>query len=258
MLTESQKQQLDDLGFVVLEDYVPAPMLAELRERIDELFAQEGAAAGSEFRQEDGARRLANLVDKGEVFERAISMPEVLEGTGTVIRERFKLSSLNVRSTNPHTADAQPLHCDMAAIPDELGYWVSNTVWMIDDFTVDNGAIRAVPGTHKLGQLPQNVISDIRAPHPGEKLITGRAGTVVIMNAHCWHGGTANRTGQPRRAMHSFFCRWDKPQQQWQKQLLRAETQARLSPALRALLALDDAENDRITSTNTVKSGFLK
>lgn len=258
MLSESQKQQLDREGFVVLEDYIPPPMLRELRERIDELFALEGENSGSEFRHEEGARRLANLVDKGEVFQRAVAMPEVLDGTGTVIRERFKLSSLNVRSTNPHTADAQPLHCDMGAIPDELGYWVANTVWMIDDFTVDNGAIRAVPGTHKLGQLPQNVISDIRAPHPDERLITGRAGTVVIMNAHCWHGGTANRTGKPRCAMHSFYCRWDKPQQQWQKQLLRAETQSRLSPELRALLALDDPENDRITSTNTVKSGFLK
>lgn len=27
---------------------------------------------------------------------------------------------------------------------------------------------------------------------PGEELVTGQAGTVVIMNAHMWHGGTAS------------------------------------------------------------------
>jgi len=258
MLSAAQKNQLDELGFVVLENYLNNSQLRELNERIDELFAQEGERAGSEFKQESGAKRLANLIDKGQVFERAVAMPEILDGTGTVIRERFKLSSLNVRETEPHSEDAQPLHADMGAIPDELGYWVSNTVWMLDDFTRDNGAIRAVPGTHKLGKLPQDVLTDLRAPHPDEALITGPAGTVVIMNAHCWHGGTANRTAKPRRAMHSFYCRWDKPQQQWQKQLLRPETQSRLSPELRQLLALDDPENDRITSTNTVRSGFLK
>jgi hypothetical protein len=49
------------------------------------------------------------------------------------------------------------------------------------------------------------------------------------MNAHLWHGGTANRTSRPRLAMHAFYCRRDKPQQQYQKKLLRPEVQASLS-----------------------------
>ena len=49
------------------------------------------------------------------------------------------------------------------------------------------------------------------------------AGDVVVMNAHMWHGGTANRTGHPRRAMHVYYTRWDQPQQQYQKRLLSAE-----------------------------------
>lgn len=258
MLTPTQKREIDELGYTVIEGYLSTPLLNELRDRVEELLALEGEAAGSEFKIEEGARRLANLVDKGEVFERMLLMPELLEGTGQVLRPRFKLSSLNARSTNPHSPDAQPLHCDMGALPDEGGYWVSNTVWMLDDFTAENGAIRAVPGTHKSGQLPQQVLADPRASHPDEVLITAPAGTIVIMNAHCWHGGTANRTSKPRRALHSFFCRSDKPQQQWQKKLLRPETQARLAPELRALLAIDDAENDRITSENVVRSGFMK
>jgi hypothetical protein len=43
-------------------------LLARLRRRLDEPFALEGDAAGAEFQQEPGCRRLANLIDKGHVF----------------------------------------------------------------------------------------------------------------------------------------------------------------------------------------------
>lgn len=258
MLSEAQRRSLDELGYAVLERYMSADFLEAVRARVDELFAEEGDRAGSEFKQEPGARRLANLADKGDVFLRCITMPEILEGTRAILGPEFKLSSLNVRSTNPMSDDAQPLHCDMGALPDERGFWVANTVWMLDEFTNDNGAIRVVPGTHRSGRLPQDVLADPRAPHPDEVLVTGPAGTVVIMNAHCWHGGTANRTARPRRALHSFYCRRDKPQQQWQKKLLRPQTQAQLSPELRLLLALDDEENDRLSAADVVRSGFLK
>ena len=41
-----------------------------MRERVEALWAEEGDAAGSEFLLEPGTRRLANLVDKGDVFAR--------------------------------------------------------------------------------------------------------------------------------------------------------------------------------------------
>ncbi|MBV8819116.1 MAG: phytanoyl-CoA dioxygenase family protein, partial [Acidobacteriaceae bacterium] len=175
-----------------------------------------------------------------------------------VLGPEFKLSSLNVRSANPHSTDSQPLHCDMGALPDERGNQVCNTVWMLDDFTETNGALRIVPGSHKWGQLPQQVLSDPVAMHPQEMLVTGKAGTVVVMNAHMWHGGTANRTDAQRRAMHGFFCRRDLPQQQYQKRLLRSETQEALGPELRKLLALDDRLNDELSSVGSNRSGFMK
>ena len=235
-----------------------AELLASLRRRIDELFDEEGEAAGREFRTEAHAHRLANLVDKGEVFRRAIVLPAVLDGVRHVLGPELKLSSLNARSADPQADAGQPLHVDMAAVPDERGYWVCNTIWMLDDFTLENGATRLVPGSHKWGQRPQDVLADVNAPHPGEIVLTGKAGGVVVMNAHLWHGGTANRTGAPRLAMHAFYCRRDKPQQQYQKQLLRPEVQASLSAELREILALDDPENDRLSANVEVRSGFLK
>lgn len=252
-MTDREKHQLDDLGYIALEGFMSDRLLADLRERVDELFLAEGAQAGSEFKQEPGARRLANLVDKGAVFADAIAIPAIVERVGHVLGPDFKLSSLNVRSANPRSDAAQPLHADMGAVADDRGYWVCNTVWMLDDFTESNGALRIVPGSHKWGRLPE-----AGAAEPTEELITGRAGTVVVMNAHMWHGGTANRTERERRAMHGFYCRGDKPQQQYQKRLLRPETLAGLSPALRKLLAIDDERNDVLSAQGSGKSGFMK
>jgi ectoine hydroxylase-related dioxygenase (phytanoyl-CoA dioxygenase family) len=258
MLSERAKRQLDDEGYLVLEGLVRRGMLDALRARIDQLFLEEGEAAGSEFKQEPHARRLANLVNKGEIFARAIETPEILECTVHVLGPEFKLSSLNVRVAGPNSNCAQPLHADSSAVADDRGYWVCNSVWMLDDFTTQNGAIRMVPGSHKFGQLPQEALDDPLAPHPHELLLTGRAGTVVVMNAHMWHGATANRTSGQRRAMHAFYTRRDKPQQQYQKKLLSAGVQARLSPSLRKLLALDDPLNDELSSRSSGASGFLK
>src|SRR3990170_2049387 len=129
---------------------------------------------------------------------------------------------------------------------------------MLDDSPPDKGAPGLIPGSHKWGTRPQDVLAEPSAPHPDEVLLTGRAGGVVVMNAHLWHGGTANRTSAPRLAMHAFYCRRDKPQQQYQKQLLRAAVQAQLTPELRHLLALDDPLNDAISANVAVRSGFMK
>ena len=257
-MTLQQQHELDDRGYTVLERAIDARFLAELRGRILELFEQEGDQAGGEFRTEEHAHRLANLVDKGEVFRRAIVLPGLLDYVRHVLGPAIKLSSLNARSADPHTDVGQPLHVDMAALPDEKGYWVCNTVWMLDDFTRDNGPTRMVPGSHRWGRRPQDVLADPLAAHPDEVLLTGKAGSIAVMNAHLWHAGTANRSAAPRLAMHAFYCRRDKPQQQYQKQLLRPEVQAELTPELRDVLALDDPLNDELSAAVTVRSGFLK
>jgi len=250
--------ELDRLGYTVLPSFMPTALLEELRSEIERLFSVEGEQAGAEFKLEPGARRLANMADKGEVFRRCIVMPEILEWVASVLGREFKLSSLNARSANPHNGVSQPLHADMGAIPDERGFWVCNTVWLLDDFTTENGALRVVPGTHRAKRLPQQALDDPAAAHPDERLLTGHAGDVFVMNAHMWHGGTANRTAHPRRAMHAFYCRRDKPQQQYQKRLLRPETQQACTPEQRAILALDDPLNDELAASPIPRSGFMK
>ncbi len=258
MISATHQKQLDEDGYVILRDFILPERLQALREACEKIYAEQGELAGAEFRQEPETRRLANMVNCGELFENLISEPQILELVRHVISGQFKFSSLNFRSSNPHSTWAQPLHCDNGATVDDKGFWICNVIWLLDDFTLENGATRMVPGSHLIGKLPQDVIEDINGPHPDEILLVEKAGTVVVMNTHMWHGATANRTNKDRRALHSLYCRRDKPQQQYQKRLLSAETQEKLSPALRELLALDDALNDEVSSQFTNASGFLK
>jgi len=251
-------RRLDEEGYVRLDGFIAPARHRRIVERIDALFAAEGDAAGAEFRQEPGARRLANLADKGDVFIDCVVDETVGPYLAHVLGPRFKLSSLNARSAEPRNGIDQPLHADGGSLPDERGSWVCNTAWMLDDFTPENGAIRIVPGSHRAGRLPEVALADPRARHPDQVVVSGRAGDVVVFNAHLWHGGLANRTDRPRLAMHAYYCRWDKPQQQHQKPSLRPEVQARLTPAQRLVCALDDPLNDELSSAGQGRSGFMK
>jgi ectoine hydroxylase-related dioxygenase (phytanoyl-CoA dioxygenase family) len=168
-------------------------------------------------------------VDKGAVFRAVMAHPRVLESARHVLGPNLKLSSLNVRSAAPG-GGARPLHADRATLPDARGDRVCNTVWVLDACTPDNGAVRLVPGSRRRGQLPQQALADPLADHPGQVLLTGRAGTVMVLNAYAWHASTANRTGRPRMSLHAFSCRRDRPWQRYQKRL-RPEVQRSLSLA---------------------------
>lgn len=257
-MTKTDRMLLDEAGYVALPGFVPPGLVGELRQRTEELFESEGENAGSEFRQEPNTRRLANLVAKDKLYQQVVAWPEILEYVAAVLGPDYKLSSLNARSANPNSDSLQPLHADMGLVADVRGYSVCNTVWMLDDFTVQNGTLRAVPGSHRWRKLPQEQMNNPNDRHPLEVLVTGEAGTVVVMNAHLWHGGTANRTGAHRRALHAFYCRNDKPQQQYQKRLIPAELQETFPADLRRVLALDDFENDRLSAGADRPSGFLK
>ena len=76
-MTATQIEQLDRDGYAILPDFLSPALLAELRVRVLELFAEEGDQAGSEFKQEPHTQRLANCVDKGEVFLRCMADPTV-------------------------------------------------------------------------------------------------------------------------------------------------------------------------------------
>ena len=187
--------------------------------------------------KEVGADRLADLVNKGEVFDIFYTHHRVLAGIAHVLGQKFKLSSLNYRAAKPRMG-LQKLHVDWheAVIPGQ--YKVCNSIWLLDNFSKENGATRIVPGTHLSSDLPQDRLTNQEAPHVDEVIIEAPAGSVFIFNSHAWHGGTTNHTSKARRSIHSYFCEFTQPQQVDQSRYIKKETLGRLSPAAIKILGV--------------------
>jgi hypothetical protein len=215
-------------GFVVLPGLIDPAWRVALAERLDALSAAEGDRAGLEVHQEAGTSRLANLVDKGAVFDPLWTHPRVLGLVRHVLGRAFSLSSLNAREPKPGEGH-QALHADWRDRQPEEPFHVVNSLWALDGMDADNGATRLVPGSHLIsGPIPD--------PHPAQMLATLNPGDVVVLNAHCRHGGTVNRSGRRRRVIHGYFTAAEHPQQCDFPKLVSAETRARLTAAQRALL----------------------
>src|ERR1700679_3471273 len=236
LLSDADRATLDEQGFLALPGLLDPAAVAAIVRRFDELVEAEGEQAGLEAHREAGTDRLANLVDKDPLFDLIWNNPRQLSAIAHVLGwQPEKVFSLNGRSALPGQGH-QNLHVDWASAVAPGDYQITNSIWMLDDFTPENGATRVVPGSHRWVRLPKDVMADPGAPHPGEVLVVGQAGTCVVFNSHLWHGGTLNQTGRPRRAIHAAFVRRTGPQQTVFANYLHDRTYQRLTPAQRYLL----------------------
>ncbi|MBA3707793.1 MAG: phytanoyl-CoA dioxygenase family protein [Planctomycetes bacterium] len=235
LITPQHWRSLETDGFAVVEGLIDPGWLFELRARFDRLIAEEGASAGSEHVPEAGTDRLCDLVNKGAVFDRVWTHPAVLAAFHHIIGRAFKFSSLNGRDVLKGQG-VQDIHADWWQTREAGVHHTVNAIWVLDDFTADNGATRVIPGSHRSVLRPPEVLADTKATHPDEVLVRCTAGSVVLMNGHLWHGGTRNNSGARRRVFHAYYCAREHGQQIDQRRYIRPETSARLSPAARYLL----------------------
>ncbi|WP_439482660.1 phytanoyl-CoA dioxygenase family protein [Cyclobacterium plantarum] len=246
LLSADEKKTLGEQGYVNLGKLLSDEHLNRIRIRAQKLLESEGDQAGIELLQspnirhskEPGAHRLGDLVNKGEEFDIFYTHPKVLAAIAFVLNADFKLSSLNYRAALPG-AGLQKLHVDWPEAVAKNDFMVCNSIWLLDDFSPENGATRIVPGTHLKAALPQDVMEDPMDPHPEEIIINAPAGSVFIFNSHAWHGGTKNGSHAPRRAIHSYFCRRSQIQQTDQKKYIQKQTLDRISAEAAHILDVD-------------------
>ncbi|CAN5252573.1 phytanoyl-CoA dioxygenase family protein [soil metagenome] len=248
-LLKEEKDFLDNYGYLNLGQLLDHKQVDLINNRISELLQKEGEQAGSELLdskyirhpKEEGADRLANLVNKGPVFDQFYSHPRVLAGIAHVLGPFFKLSALNFRSAKPGKG-LQKLHVDWHEKIVHKQFRVCNSIWLLDNFTKENGATRLIPGSHLYEMLPQDALSDPLAPHKDEIILEAPAGSVILFNSHTWHGGTTNHSPFARRAIHSYFCEIHQPQQVDQKRYILPDTLERIPADLQILLGLNEAD----------------
>ena len=239
LVSNDDKEFLDAKGYLPLPDIMTAGEVTAFLNRLEELAEEEGEDAGKEVHQEDGATRLSNLINKGPLFEKCITDPRLLAAIRHVIGPELRLSSLNARASHPGHG-LQALHADWGVGVEPGQYQVCNSIWLLTDFTSENGATRVIPGSHLSRKTPAEGMEDPKSCRLDQEQIEAPAGTVVVFNSHLWHGGTLNNSDAKRWAMHGYYCRREVNQQTNQRQWLSAETVARLSPEARAVVDINE------------------
>ena len=232
-LSEPEKDQLDTEGYLPLPGVLSAADVAGIRAALQGLYAIEKTGT------KGGPAESSYMQNKAPGFDLCLTNPRVLAGIAHVLDGQIKSFGIHGRP-HPPGGEQQKLHVDYnGPAPTEGRYAVANSLWMLQDFTADNGATRVIPGSHMSGKNPQDMLEDPAATHPDERLLLGTAGTVVVWNSHLWHGTTANRSEHSRHSLTSFFCRRDDPHMVFSSGLSAAAAE-RLNEATRCLFA-DDA-----------------
>ena len=190
ILTEPEKNQLDQRGFLLLESLIPPDTTTQLREHALALaVAEQKAGKGHSYLANSSAQRVWNLVDKGEIFEEAIQQPKMIAAMEYLLGADCTLSSFTVNVLYPGAPDAG-LHIDypLSGLPTPRPNFpiVANSVWFLDDWTLENGATSCVPRSHRrLEALPEPNVA-----YNDELQICGPRGSVLIVNGAIWHGSS--------------------------------------------------------------------
>ena len=207
MLSNEQREFYLENGYLIVENVLSAERLERARDALEERYALEGDQAGSEGTDHQHfVRRLCNLFSKGRVWEEMGVEPIVLEVAKLTIGEDVRWQAMNFHDPVPGESEAhQAIHADRSFFPNCTGYM--NVCWVIDDMTVENGATRIVPGSHKRS-WPRDVLTEeeTRAVIEGEIYAVCAAGSLVFVHGDAWHGGRANYSQSTRRLIHMGFA----------------------------------------------------
>ena len=178
---------------------------------------------------------LHELAARASIFSRLAEDDTLVQLSRSVLGDDCVLSDVGGNSIGPGTAGgAWHVDAPLGQFPEPLPDFVLTTqnIWMVEDFTPDNGATRLVPRSHKSLKKP----AWKRGSMEGEVALTGPAGSVAIWLSSTWHRAGPNKTEHPRRAVMCDFCRsWIKGWSDF-RPTVTGEMASTLSPTLRYLL----------------------
>ncbi len=227
---------MDEQGYLVLENVLAPDEIAQYRRRILELAEAERADGTATQHTDDKGQLVRWLVNKGAEFERLLTHPTVTPVFEYLLGDDYILSTLTSNTIKPGAPDGG-CHVDgpLGAMPEPLPEqpMAANSLWLLDDFTAENGGTRLVPGSHRRRSKPT------AEPDPEEIRLTAPKGSVFIFNGAVWHGAGANTTDEDRCCLICFCCRWFlKPMFDFPSHL-HDDVRERMTPQLRRLYGFD-------------------
>ena len=205
-LSAAQRTALDERGFVVLTGLLDARALAAARAAFERVVGPAPLVAGrrSGTRHADHGRGDAPadalLGEPDLAF--ALAHPCLLAAAHHVLGRPFHPLLLGARDPLPGFG-GQGLHADWLPRAPGDPFAVVTALWMLDDFTAENGATRVVPGSHRMPGMVPRQLAQPDARHPDQEIVTGRAGSALVFNGHLWHAGRRNVSRGSRRALQT-------------------------------------------------------
>ena len=271
VISIEQKKFFFDKGYIILP---PTDLIKKNLKRLNELtenlIIKEGLRGGWEGREkyykegkpyEANADRLGNLIEKDIIFGELLLIPEILMLAYEVIKGDMKVGSLNFR--NPHKnfgeqvihSDGMPRKSTKDSFNGVVGYIY------LDDATIENGATRIIPGSHKKIGWPDHYINT-KVRHKNEIRAVAEKGSIVAFNLNTWHAGAKNINGKPRKTIFMQIRKRDQEQLLNYKKYLSKETKKKLNECQKYLLSIRDIDptqkGESVSMTNVFKKRFGK
>jgi hypothetical protein len=192
-------------GFVCLQEALTPELLASAQAGAQRVIAQQRAAFDLEKMNRGFARHSFGDQIHHPEWAMLVDLPTTLPIVEAIWNSKdFTCMGAGGDYSHPG-AQIQPLHSDMGEfLHDPQGQVTFHDVptpfivinFLMVDFTVENGAIRFVPCTHRSRIRPPGL--DEEPEWMQTNHLCAPAGSAVIRDVRCWHGGTANRSDQIR------------------------------------------------------------
>lgn len=192
-LTVEERTCLDRDGYLVLAGVLDDAALARTRTAFD-------AALAAGLRQ--GVH--VAVVPDDPALEGVTTHPRVLAAVAHVLGRPFVVASLGGRDPLPGLGQ-QGLHTDGCPPAPAGPFLLVTALWLLDDFTPENGPTRLLPGSHRWPRPLPKAQQQPEAHHPGERCVLASAGAVLLFNGHLWHSGTRNGSTGPRRVLQGQY-----------------------------------------------------
>lgn len=226
LVSEQHKALLRD-GYVIIENLVPQELLDALRRESRPYLSR----VGRNSFEGERTQRIYGVPEKLRSADPFIEHPLILAHLDRLFQPNYLLSQAQVINVMSHSP-SQPLHIDDGFYP-----WPrprpplsAATVFAVDDFTAENGATLAVPGSHLWGEE--------RSAGPEDETIAAvmPAGSCILFLGSLWHGAGENRSDRDRLAITAQYCEpWVRTQENYFLSVSR-ETAASVSENIRRML----------------------